>query len=168
MPAINRCPVLFLSFAASLMLLATGCGGKDPGRPETAKVTGTVKYNGNTVAGATVTFVPAASLDRHNQAEGKAAFAMTDDSGAYSLRTFDPDDGALPGSYIVTVTKFPSASAASVPDVDSSDYNPDDSEAPPAPPKNELPAKYETIKTSDLKAEVKSGTENVVPLELKD
>ena len=168
MPEMNRFPILLLLLAFGLTLLATGCGDKGPGRPDTAQVTGTVKYKGNPVEGATVTFMPAESKELRNQGKGNSAYGMTDKDGAFTLRTFNPDDGALPGSYIVTVTKFEKTAAESVPDVDSPDYNPEEEMAPAKPPKNELPAKYETIQTSDLKAEIKSGSDNVIDLELKD
>src|SRR5687768_16427371 len=140
MPKINRCPIILLSLAMGLTLLATGCGGgKAPGQVDTAKVTGTVKYKDNPVKGVTVTFMPAESKDTGSQGKGNAAYGMTDANGAYTLRTFNPEDGAVPGSYIVTVTKFETIAAEEAPDVDSADYNPDAPAAPPKPPKNELP-----------------------------
>jgi hypothetical protein len=74
----------------------------------------------------------------------------------------------VPGKYIVTVTKYEKRSVEAVSDVDSSDYNPEEEATATKPPKNELPSKYESIKNSDLNVEIKSGEDNVIPLELKD
>lgn len=74
-----------------------GCtAGTD--RPKTVKVTGTVTYNGTAVDGATVTFGPAS-------AEGHAASGKTNASGQFTLSTFEQGDGAVPGTYIVTIFK---------------------------------------------------------------
>jgi len=170
MPGMNRLAILLLPLALGLPLLLSGCGkSKNSKNPETAKVTGTVKYKGDPVEGAIVTFLPAASKDMMSQGKGNAAYGTTDKNGNYTLKTFSPGDGAVPGSYIVTVTKFEQKAVESTPDVDSADYNPPgENDAPPKPPKNDLPKKYEAIKTSDLKADVAAGTDNVVDLDLKD
>ena len=78
-------------------LLLVGCGGSSPSaacRP----VTVTVKYKGQAVEGAQVTFI-ASGADQRNAA------GTTDASGVCNLSTFGDDDGAMPGKYIVTVAK---------------------------------------------------------------
>jgi hypothetical protein len=168
MPEEKRYPFYLLTMGLGLTLLATGCGKKGPEQHGTVKVTGTVKYNGNPVEGATVTFIPSESKDMQNKGKGNAAFGTTDKDGTFVLRTFNPDDGGVPGKYIVTVTKYEKRSVEAVSDVDSSDYNPEEEATATKPPKNELPSKYESIKNSDLNVEIKSGEDNVIPLELKD
>src|SRR5262249_58322349 len=59
---------------------------------------GIVTVNGQPLAGATVTFHPAE--------EGRRpASGRTDDDGTFELTTFHPGDGALPGTYKITVSK---------------------------------------------------------------
>ncbi len=67
---------------------------------------GTVTFDGKPVDGATVTFIPT---------EGKIqpATGRTDAQGKYSLTTFRSGDGAQPGAYQVTVTKYFSEAGAS-------------------------------------------------------
>lgn len=169
MPGMTRLAVVLLPLAAGSLLLA-GCGKKkNTKQPDTAKVTGTVTYKGEPVEGATVTFLPAESKDMMSKGKGNAAYAITNKDGKFTLKTFSPDDGAVPGKYIVTVTKFEKKPVESVPDTDSADYKPPgENDAPPKPPKNELPAKYADIKTSDLNAEVHADTENQFDFNLKD
>ena len=76
----------------------TGCGGSSD-NPDTAKVTGTVIYQGAPMPGALVTFSP---LDDG----GTPAFGTTNAQGGFTLSTFGFDDGAVPGKYKVTVTKM--------------------------------------------------------------
>lgn len=83
-------------------------------RPKTVKVTGTVTYNGQAVEGATVTFGPAS-------AEGHAASGKTNASGQFTLSTFEQGDGAVPGTYIVTIFKTegePAPSGGTETDID--------------------------------------------------
>ena len=68
------------------------------GRPALAAASGTVLYQQKPVEGATVLFIP---VDH-----GYAATGRTDANGKFQLRTFDPDDGAAPGKFTVTVRKF--------------------------------------------------------------
>ena len=99
---------------------------------------------------------------------------MTDDTGAYKLTTFVNGDGALPGSYKVTITKFPGAAAtagtgtsgpAKPEDIDAiykqmqqaGKYGPDAQKKGAGETKNELASKFADANTSGLTAEVKSG-----------
>lgn len=74
-----------------------GCGGTTDGRPVTVPVSGTLSYQGKPLANAIVSF--------HPQGSERAAFGETDSTGTYRLTTLDPGDGAMPGSYFVTVSK---------------------------------------------------------------
>ncbi len=86
-----------LLLAACVMLGPMGFTGCGKGRPTTIPVTGTVTLDGKPIAGATVMLQP--------QGPGKPAVGVTDDQGRFSLYTFEPGDGALPGTYLVTVRK---------------------------------------------------------------
>ena len=151
---------------------AVGCGGGGSGRTAaTVPVTGTVTLDGAPVAGAIVAFSP--------KAEGvSAAFGTTDATGKFTLTTVQPGDGAMVGSYDVTVTKTTApAGAASGP----TDYDPDSQESMDAAyadhyaseeegaesePKDLLPTKYKDPATSGLGAEVTAGGDNNFPLAL--
>ena len=76
-----------------LILLASGCG---PSRPPTVKVTGTVIYRGSPVSAADVNFIPA---------DGRPASGRTNEQGRFTLTTFMPGDGVLPGEHIVMIGK---------------------------------------------------------------
>jgi hypothetical protein len=161
----------FLRVACGLTFcLATGLlAGCTSGSSGTIAVTGKVTKGGQPVSGAAVTFQPAAN-------DGKAASGTTDASGAYTLTTFVNGDGALPGSYKVTITKFP-GSAAAAPEAgrvakpedmdaiykamqEQGKYGPGTGKKGADVTKNELAEKFASAATSGLTAEVKSGSTN--------
>lgn len=73
-----------------VLLASTGCAAK----PVPTK--GTLLVGGKPLANATVLFTP-------DNAEGKSATGLTDASGAFELRTSGAKDGALPGTYKITI-----------------------------------------------------------------
>jgi hypothetical protein len=81
---------------AALGLIA-GCGGSD--FPDTVPASGTVTYNGEAVEGALVTFSPT------GVGEVSAASGTTDASGKFTLTSFVAGDGAMVGSYMVSISK---------------------------------------------------------------
>jgi UDP-2,3-diacylglucosamine pyrophosphatase LpxH len=113
--------------------------GKPVKKEPTFAVTGTLKLDGEPVAGATVT------LARYN-AESKKytniADGRTDDLGRFQVTTYSRFDGAPVGEYFVTVAKR---------------TRPADGTAG----KNVLPEKYATPAESPLKASVKDGTNDL-------
>ena len=82
-------------------LTVMGCGGD--GLPKRVPVSGTVTHQGKPVIGATVSF--------HGQGAPRVASGVTDDSGKFTLTTYNPNDGAIPGSHTVTVVKLDKSSA---------------------------------------------------------
>jgi hypothetical protein len=145
-----------------LMLLCAaavpaGCGGDDQwtaDRPRPVSVHGTVLYNQQPVEGATVTFVP--------QDHTHAAVGRTDSSGRFQLRTFDRNDGAVPGRFQVTVSKVEVLSAG--------EEEPPDGEedAPPTEEQSHLPDRYRSAESSGLEASVTEGGDNDFTFELED
>jgi hypothetical protein len=147
--------------APALLVVAgiSGCGGD--GRPRTEPVTGVVTLDGDPVEGALVSFSPEGG-------SGQSAVGTTDASGRYQLTTFRQGDGAVEGTYTLTVAKWdgvapiPAQTEAPAEQRDYSDgdygdaYTPPDA-APPPPPKNLLPEKYNSPRTSELNYTVTRG-----------
>lgn len=131
-------------------IVVTGCGS---GRPQTVAVTGTVTYKGDPVENAAVVFF--------KDKGAPPATGQTDASGVFTLTTFEPNDGAVPGEYVVTVAKVESA-----PEVEG------DGRIPPPqsdkPPKSLIPVKYSEPNASDLKETVSAPGPNEITLELTD
>ncbi len=135
------------------MLLGCASGEDVSGRPATEVAGGIVTLDGSPVVDATVTFNPEAN-------DGHSAFARTDAEGQFQLMTFEPEDGAVAGEYIVTITKYASTPV----EAEATEENYVPPGAPgykePEPPKNDLPAKYSAMHTSDLRAVVEAGEKN--------
>ena len=69
--------------------------------PGLVPVAGTVTMNGNPVEGADVMFVP-----KEPTPNRRVAAAQTDAQGRFTLTTLNPQDGAAPGEYSVTIVKW--------------------------------------------------------------
>jgi hypothetical protein len=131
------------------MFVLSGCGGGSEG-PKTVPVSGTVTYKNEPVADLAVTFTP--------DGKGMVATGKTDAQGKFSLSTSAANDGAMPGSYTVTI-------------IHAAD------EAPPMPgwpgsekkPKSPIPTKYASLTKSGLKQTVADDPEkNNFTFDLKD
>lgn len=142
-----------------LMILSSiGCGG--PKLPETVAVTGTVTYKSEPVEGAQVVL-------NSTDPNGKPATGITDAQGKFSVKTYvDPAtqaNGAMPGTYKVTVTKIEESTMSSEEMMKAAA-----SGNKKAGPKHLVPEKYSNLATTDLPAEVKKGNTTPLALELKD
>jgi hypothetical protein len=104
-----------------------------------------VTYKGKPVPNGTVLFVP----DAGPQATGEIG-----PDGSYTLTTFRPGDGAVPGTYKVVVVAMQ----------DTSNRLPEDRNPLPPPI---VPDRYSSIATTDLTAQVKDG-ENTIDFPLTD
>ena len=122
--------------------LLFGCGAAGP---KTAIVRGTVTYKGKPVPNGTVTFIPAS---------GHHATGDIRPDGSYTLTSFRPGDGAIPGTYKVIVVAMQ----------DMTGRLPEDRNPLPPPI---VPNKYTSIATTDISVEVKEG-ENQIDLPLRD
>ncbi len=156
---------LCILVCAAVTVALTGCGGggADLG---TSTVTGTVTYNGEAVEGASVGFVPSGE-------GGKMAAGTTDAQGKFTLTTIEAGDGAVPGSYQVSVSKTEGGAAAGGEQTEeearAAAMPKMGGETGPAPEvKDLLPAKYRDAANSGLTAEVKAGGGNDFPFDLKD
>jgi hypothetical protein len=83
------------AFVATCAL--SGCGG--PMGPICAPVKGTVKYKGKPLAEAMVVLHRLGGDIEGNQ----KPMATTDANGAFTLTTFNQNDGAPPGDYAITI-----------------------------------------------------------------
>jgi hypothetical protein len=143
-----------------LALLVLGCGD-DTGLAKRYPVSGTVTYNGAPVAKGTINFVVVSDT-------GRAATGAIE-NGRYALTTATQGDGALPGSYKVTVISQDIDTAALTAESKGGQFHHGSPEFIKATKnaKNLVPPKYKLADTSDLKAEVKAET-NTLNFDLKD
>lgn len=138
--------------AALCLLIASGGCGRAANRPKTVKVTGVVLYNGQPVEGALVMLVA-------TDPNGRGAVGKTDAQGKFTLTTFDPNDGAIPGIYNVAISK-------TILEGEPPPENPQNTggmEPDKRVSKDLLPTRYKVAATSGLKAEIKEPG----PVELK-
>ncbi len=150
-------------YACILAVVAAvcGCSGDTEGRKPTHAVSGKVIFNGGPVVGAFVSFAP-----REGQ---PVATGRTDNSGRYTLTTYETGDGAVEGNFVAVVTKIAEAKAADAGgehgvdvEIDVSGHGADDEEGSASL----LPAKYGSSETSDLEVTVKAGEDNEIELPL--
>jgi hypothetical protein len=141
------------------VMMLLGCGGGG-GSLDTVPISGVVTLDGTPVEGANVVFAPTSG-------DGSAASGVTDSSGRYQLTTQDPNDGALPGSYMVMISKSTVGQDATTeavkPGMSSEEATKAAMEAfeagGQAEPEfvDELPAKYKNPSTSGFTADVAKG-----------
>lgn len=81
-------PVLLICLMA-----VSGCGG-GVDRPPVYKAGGVIKFKGNPVADAAVTFYPE---------KGRPATGQTNSQGEFQLTTFNTNDGAIAGTHKVAI-----------------------------------------------------------------
>ncbi len=130
-------------FIVGIAILLVGCGsGAD--RPQIAKAEGTVTFENQPLAEASVSFIPES---------GRPASGFTDANGHFVLRTFDIEDGALPGPHTVIISKV-----ASTAKKEADIY---------AKQKSVIPEKYGDLKKSGLSATVNADGENKFAFDLK-
>jgi hypothetical protein len=118
-----------------------GCGNG----PRTASVIGSITYQGKPVPNANVSFTP---VDE----KGRAATGLTDSGGRFTLGTFTASDGAIPGSYRVSVIARGPERAPKPGEVNSGMPG----EMMPGDPI--IPTKYFAPDTSGLTFDVKRGS----------
>ncbi len=138
-------------FVAWGICAGSGCGS---GRPQTVEVKGTVTYKGEPL--------PEASIMFFGDKGSPPATGQTDADGAFRLTTFEPNDGAIPGEYTVTIAKLESAEPATD---DSGKAMPKESSQRP---KSLIPQKYGDPKESELKETVTPGVPNEFAFELQE
>ena len=154
--------VLIAGWALSLCALATGCGKPSIGA---IPVKGTILVDGQPMEGVTVIF--------HPDTGGRAASGKTDAKGEYKLTTELPNDGALAGSYKISVMKHENEKDDIPTNVDPNDpasldavYRKVDAKKKTVS-KNFIGKTYENHLGSGLIATVESGKDNNFKFEVK-
>jgi hypothetical protein len=148
-----------VTLAGVALVVVIGCSDSS-GLAKRYPVSGTINYNGKPVEKGTVTFTP-------TQSDGRTASGDIT-NGRYSLTTAAPGDGALPGSYKVTVTAKEMDTTELKAIAKGGQFHHDEAFAKAVKEAKPLvPVKYSLADTSGLTAEVKAQT-NTIPLELKD
>ncbi len=158
-----------LLVVGAFLFVSIGCGeGPTAGTP--VPVTGTITYKNKPVEGAQVTFLSTAE-------EGaRSASGTTAADGSFTLTTNKTGDGAVPGDYIVTVSKIKNSAASNDIDVANDEFGADygammegaaSSESNTKTKDNELPAKYASAAESGIKRTVVSGSPNEFEIALE-
>jgi hypothetical protein len=93
--------VLLGSLLGVCLLSSPGCGSRGGNLPKTVPAAGVVTLDGKPVDGAQVVLVPAAD----GATTGTGAYGTTDSSGRFSVRAYAEKEGAIPGEYLVQVSK---------------------------------------------------------------
>lgn len=143
-PAKGSWNIGFSFFGSLIGCSLLGCGGSSADRPDTVPVSGIVRHNDQPVEGATVIFAPTG----HQY----AAAGQTNAEGRFTLRTFEPDDGAVPGDFRVTVRKVEVTSQGGAISDDAGGAA--DAGGPPPQEQWHLPGRYANASTSGLTASV--------------
>lgn len=137
-------------------IVSAGCA--PAGLEGTIAASGTVTHNGQPIAGANVVFSP--------RGEGRAASGLTDAHGHFQLQTLTANDGVIPGTYQVAISKTQVEGGMS--EEESQAYTAQHGKPPQVTVKELLPQKYKSPATSGLTAEVAAGGKNQFTFDLTD
>ena len=135
---------------ACLALAVPACGPGD-GRAAVYPASGRVTYEGKPLAGALVVFKNADA-----RPDVPSPTGTTGEDGSFRLRTYEPEDGAPEGQYLVAVSIAPPAH-------DGAGLLAGRSQAPPDVLKN----RFVDPRTSGLKAAIRPGPNDLGAFDLK-
>jgi len=143
-----RTLLFFVTIFTTVFLIGCGDGGL-----ATVGVSGTVTYNGEPVANASITFTP------KTQGVGHPGYGTTDEKGVYLLQTSQgkADAGTTPGDYLVAIRK-----------VEVDPNAPPPAPGYPAQTRSVIPTRYAQTGTSELTATVENKRSNVFDFALTD
>ena len=126
-----RTPVLLK--LALLCLLCASASGCNDGRPRRMPVSGQVLIDGEPLTAGNIRVVPA---------DARAATGTIGPDGKFTLTTFAPDDGCVPGTHPVLITAFETINAGAIRWI--------------APPK------YRDLDSSELSVTIEKATDDLV------
>ena len=132
--------------AAALILPALGCGRSDKNHVAVHPVQGTIQFRGQPIEGAFVSLCPTSAIDGV-----PAPRATVAKDGSIAVTTYDGNDGAPEGEYVLTVQWYKLVRQAN--------------ELVGGP--NALPPKYASAKTSDLRVTVAAGENRLNPIQIR-
>jgi hypothetical protein len=131
---------------AVLVVTAVGCGDSGKNRVAVHPVQGAIQFRGQPMEGAFVSLHPKA------EAEGvPTPRATVAKDGSFTVSTYDGNDGAPEGEYVVTVQWYKPVRQGN------------DLVGGP----NVLPVKYACARTSDLKIRIAAGENRLQPIQLR-
>jgi hypothetical protein len=141
----NKINFYFVFWAVCILITIIGCSSSVKRNLPVEYVEGIVTMDGVPLDNASVQFVP------KTEDQGEAAGGYTDVKGKYTLSSMNGDTGkgALPGDYIVLITK-----TISVP-ISGAKYG--EGDAPPEESKELVPAAYNNRSKPLLEASVVKG-----------
>jgi hypothetical protein len=141
----NACHLFRFAAVAALLLPAIGCG-RSNNHVAVHPVQGAIQFRGQPVAGAFVSLTP------KNPTEGvPVPRATVGTDGSFIVTTYDGNDGAPEGEYVLTVQWYKPVRQ--------------DNEIVGGP--NVLPLKYASAKTSDLRITVAAGENRLNPIQIR-
>lgn len=148
----------FFGFASACLVLLPGCGPGD--RVEVFPTQGIVLFNGEPMmGGGAISFVP---LDGQ---QGRAAGGTINAEGKFTMTTYDPDDGSMPGKFRAIVIQSTAAETETVGDSDAEGA--EDTEVGfTVPTAKRIPFRYADVANSPLTVEIKPIELNELKLEL--
>jgi len=139
-------PLVAMAAIAVCIVTATGCSKPEANRVAVHPVQGTIQFRGQAVEGAFV------SLHPQNAADGvPTPRATVAKDGSFTVSTYDGDDGAPEGDYVVTVQWYKPVRVGN------------DLVGGP----NVLPARYASTQTSDVKVRIAAGENHLQPIQLR-
>lgn len=133
------------------VLVGCGVSGCGSSAPKTVRVSGVVEFDGKPLTKGTISFLPQSASDKER---ARPATGTIDSSGRYTLSTFAPGDGALPGKYLVAVV------------CNTSEPSPEEIAEKGATIESLIPAGYNSPATSGLTATVNDVSEEKLDFKL--
>ena len=142
----NASQLFGFALVGALLPPAFGCGKGDKNHVAVHPVQGTIQFRGQPIEGAFVSLCPTSAI------EGvPAPRATVAKDGSFAVTTYDGNDGAPEGEYVLTVQWYRLVRQGN--------------ELVGGP--NVLPPKYASAKTSDVKIHVASGENRLNPIQIR-
>jgi hypothetical protein len=135
-----------LVFIAALTLPVFGCGRSDKNPVAVHPVQGAIQFRGKPTEGAFVSLHPKKAIE--GVPTPRATVAK---DGTFTVSTYDGNDGAPEGDYVITVQWYRAVRVGN------------DLVGGP----NVLPAKYASAQTSDVQIRIAAGENQLKPIQLR-